>query len=220
MQENRLVKVGAVFAILGTVIGAIGNLAHPREVDYENIIDSTIVVVAETPNWIPLHLALVVAVVFSTMGVGALSRSIGGSGSGISRLGFISILIGGAGLVLNLALDGVAVPTAVEAGESLIAATLITGSNALFAINVIVFFGIGFLLMGLGVAMSNNYPRILGWVAAAGGGLNIAVGAMMSVNGQSVDTTNLFLVGSLLTTVWLFVMAILMFGKGGKEAGA
>jgi hypothetical protein len=108
----------------------------------------------------------------------------------------------------------------VEAGESLIAATLITGSNALFAINVIVFFGIGFLLMGLGVAMSDNYPRILGWVAAAGGGLNIAVGAMMSVNGQSVDTTNLFLVGSLLTTVWLFVMAILMFGKGGKEAGA
>lgn len=210
MQDSGLIRTGAVFAIVGTIIGAIGNVLHPRDVDYDSIIDSTILAVAESPRWVAIHLALVVAVVLSVMGLGALSRSIRGPGSGLGRLAYIAVLIGGTGLAINLALDGVGTWTAVNAGESLTAATLITANNALFAINVVIFFGIGFLFLGLAVAFSDNYPAILGWVAFLAGGLNIVIGGMMSIDGQTLTTTNGFLVGSLVTTVWLFVMAILM----------
>ena len=66
----------------------------------------------------------------------------------------------------------------------------------------------------LAVAMSDNFPKWLGWVAAALGLISLVVGFYQSYDGLSVEVTNyVFATVATPLTVWVLVMAIL---KGRK----
>ena len=77
-----------------------------------------------------------------------------------------------------------------------------------------VLFGATFILYGLAVAMSDNFPKWLGWAAAVLGLISLVIGFYQSYDGLSVKVTNYaFASVATLLTVWVLVMAVLMGRK-------
>ena len=84
----------------------------------------------------------------------------------------------------------------------------------IFSAWIILFFGATFILYGLAVAMADNFPKWLGWAAAALGVVALGVGFYQAYDGLSVAvTTYAFSITATLLTVWVLVMAILMGRK-------
>jgi hypothetical protein len=89
-----------------------------------------------------------------------------------------------------------------------------------FSAWIILFFGATFIVYGLAVALSGNFPKWLGWVAAVLGLVSLVVGFYQAYDGLSVTITNYAFAGSAtLLTVWVLVMAILM-GRKTMQAEA
>ena len=79
---------------------------------------------------------------------------------------------------------------------------------------IILFFGVTFIVYGLAVAMSDNFPKWMGWIAAALGLVSLVAGLYQSYDGLSVFITSYVFSGTAtLLTVWGLVMAILMARK-------
>ena len=76
------------------------------------------------------------------------------------------------------------------------------------------FFGATFIAYGLAVAMSDNFPKWMGWVAAALGLIALVVGFYQAYGGLSVFIRNYAFAGTAtLLTLWVLVMPILTARK-------
>lgn len=79
--------------------------------------------------------------------------------------------------------------------------------------------GLTFLLYGLALASGTVYPRWAGWVALSAGAALAYHGAVV-VAYDGFAPSSLGLVGLLLVTAWAFIMAVLMWRNGGRQAAA
>ena len=111
--------------------------------------------------------------------------------------------------------DGVAAAPESEKATALrVAEAMEEVDVGVFSAWIILFFGATFIVYGPAVAMSDNFPKWLGWVAAALGVVSLVVGFYQAYDGLSVFITNYAFAGSAtLLTVWVLVMAILMARK-------
>jgi hypothetical protein len=171
-------RIGGASAVLGALVGLVGNLLHPATSGPADPA-ATARVVAESQIWIPVHLALVVAFELMLGGLVGIHDSITGGlpvrsrGSDwprrplaprsascssrstvrreASRRRMAGRARGGSG----------GSPRRIRAVDSINFA-LISPLNLVFA-------GITFVLFGLAAALSGVYPRWSGWVVAAAG---------------------------------------------------
>lgn len=90
---------------------------------------------------------------------------------------------------------------------------------SLFSVWIFAFFGVTFILYGLAVALSDVYPKWLGWVALVVGTGGALVGLVQALQGPSVlVTVVLFVVGFILLTLRVSVMGVLMWRRAGAAA--
>ena len=89
---------------------------------------------------------------------------------------------------------------------------------ALAALFNIVFAGVAFVLYGLAVALSDRYPRWLGWVVVVAGVGSVAAGLVQAAAGESTALTRvLTIIFPTVITLWLIEMGVLVLRKASAE---
>jgi Domain of unknown function (DUF4386) len=172
-------RVGGGSAMLGAILGLVGNLIHPGTSGPAHPAE-TARVVAHSSIWIPLHVALLVSFIFMLGGLVAIHDSITrGRAAVVARFGLIAAIVGTAGGVVLLSLDGFAAKHLADswlAAPSTLRASALASFRAEDSINFallsplnLVFAGFTFVLFGVAAAQSGVYPRWLGLVAVVGG---------------------------------------------------
>ena len=224
MPERTLIRIGSISAIIGAVILMASNLLHARSPDIEITVEQ-IKTVAGSDIWVTDHLLFVLGALLMFGGLVALQRSITSEpGASWARFGYLGALVSSGLAVVLGGIDGIASKVIADAWAAATGpekATALMISEALeeidiglFSIYIIVFFGITFILYGLAVALSEVYPKWLGWVAVALGIASFTVGTVHAYVGLSVlGTVYLFSGFASLLIVWVFVMGILMWRK-------
>jgi hypothetical protein len=217
-------RLGGASAVVGAILGLVLNLAHPATSGPGNPVQ-TAQVVANSQIWVPLHLGIIVAFVLMLGGLIAIHDSIsGGLAGALARFGLGAAVVGTAGAVVLVTLDGFA---AKHLAESLVSAPNETRATALAAFSAedsinfallsplnLVFAGFTFVLYGLAVAFGTVYPRWLGWIAVVGGVGGAVSGVMQAYIGEpSAITTALGIAAPTIITLWLLAIGILLMRR-------
>src|SRR5918996_1010483 len=219
-EDFRVFRIGWMAAIVGSLLGLVGNLMHP--VTPIGNPEGVARVIAESGIWVPVHLAIVLGIVLMLGGLVALRHSIrDGLAGALARFALIAAVAGAAiGLVLVI-LDGVAARQLAEEwaaaapGRRELALGLVQANEtinfALASLFNVVFAAATFILFGLAVAVGDAYPRWLGWVAIGAGVLSVGAGAIQASIGEPTDATRvLTIIGPTVITLWLLVMGMLL----------
>ena len=222
-EDFRVFRIGGMAAIVGSLLGMVGNLMHP--VTPIGNPKGVARVIAESGIWVPVHLAIVLGIVLMLGGLLALRHSIrDGLAGALARFALIAAVAGAAiGLVLVI-LDGVAArqlaqewAAAAPEGRELALGLVQTNETINFALASlfnVVFAAATFILYGLAVAVGDAYPRWLGWVAVGAGVLSVGAGAIQASIGEPTDATRvLTIIGPTVITLWLLVMGMLLLRK-------
>ena len=226
MPERTLLRIGSVSAIVGAIFLIVFNVLHPRS----EAVDDTrahLQVIADSGIYQAVHIGILVGALLALGGLAALYRSIAAEpGAALARLGFAGALVGTATVALDIATDGIALKVVADAWASSQDPALFQDVGGLeqvvigiFSIWVLVLFGVSYSLYGLAVALSDVYPKLLGWAA-----LVVAIGAALIglaeafIGHSSVLTNILFPIASILLTLWVLVMGVLMWRRAGAAA--
>ncbi len=221
--ERWVYRMGGAAAVVGAVLGMVGNLIHP--VTPMDDPEGVARVIAESGTWVPIHLAIVIGIALILGGLIAIHDSIRGGVAGVlARFGLFAAVAGiTVGLIL-VTLDGVAAPQLAEEwaaappDQRAVALSLVTANEtinfALASLFNILFAGVTFILFGLAVAFSGAYPRWLGWIVVAAGIGSIAAGSVQAFTGEPSDTTRILtIIGPTVITLWVLGMGILLLRR-------
>jgi len=209
----------------------VGNLIHP-ETPGPGDPEGTVRVVAESQIWVPVHLALMVAFVLMLGGLVAIHESIqGGLPGALARLGLAVGIAGTTAGVVVVTLDGFAAKRLADFWLSAPVDTRATAvglfrveeaiSFALLSPLNLVFAGFTFVLYGLAAALSDVYPRWLGWVVAVAGVGGAASGVIQAYMGEpTAFSTAAGIAAPTVITLWLMVTGVLLIRRGLRPAAA
>ncbi len=220
-DDRTLIRIGSVSAIIGAVLFMIANVLHPRSPDIEST-QAQIETVAASDLWLSDHLVLLVSGLLLLGGLIALRKSITSQpGAAWAEFGYASALVSTGVWVVLVGLDGIAskvvhdaYAAAPGAGTLAIAEMMEEIDIGLFSTFIIVFFGVTLLLYGLGVALSDDFPRWLGWVAVVLAIASLIIGFVQAYTGLSVLVTSTLFAGfSSFLTLWLLIMGVLMWRR-------
>jgi hypothetical protein len=224
-DKRWVFMIGGSSAAAGAILGLVGNLIHPATSGPGHPAE-TARVVAGSDIWIPLHITLLVSFILILGGLVAIHDSItGGLPGALARFGLSAAVVGTAGGVVLLSLDGFAAkhladswlsappelrPAALASfrAEDSINFALLSPLNLVFA-------GFTFVLFGLAAAFSHDYPPWLGWAAVTGGVGGALSGVVQAYIGEpSTITTALGIAAPSVITLWLLTMGIILVRKG------
>jgi Domain of unknown function (DUF4386) len=211
---------GALF-IAGAVIGLVGNALHPHTADPDAA--ATVRAIAQNGAWVGIHLAIIVAILLIIGGLVGLAEQLNGtSASPLARLGLAAALVGGAVVTVSSAMDGFVMkalalssagaPAAEAATAQRIAIAVKDADFGIWSIGMLVFFGAAFACFGMAVSASPRFAGWFGWVAVVGaGGATVAALLQIAASGEVQAAETIFLVSSLLLTLWTLAVGVLMW---------
>jgi hypothetical protein len=227
MSERLTSRIGAVALPLGIILFFVSTSFHPSR---EDPMDNRAVFMeyAQSDSWIAVHLVQYFAVLLIIGGLVALYYSITaerGAGAGLARFGIAAAVATAASFTILQAVDAVALKLAVDAWVSAPAdqeSAYFAAAEAVrwteIGVNSFSFFllGLTLFLYGLALALGAVYPRWAGWVAAVTGAALMYHGAVV-VAYKGFVTSISSLVGVLLLTIWVFIMAVLMWRNSSRR---
>lgn len=214
-------RIGAVGAVVGSLLAMVGNLLHPATPVGRS--EGVARAIAESAAWAPIHLMIVAGLILMFAGLIALSRSLkGGLAGALAYLGSIAAIAGITIGILLVMLDGVAAKHLADVwatspqAEKADALRLVLAEESLnFAIASafnILFAGVTYILLGLAVALSRVYPRGLGWVAVAMGLGCIVAGLIQALTGEpTLVTKTLTIIFPTVITLWTALLGVLLW---------
>jgi len=225
MQDKTLLRIGAVLLITGVILTFVGGALHPLVSDpgdTEAIIQS----IVDSPSWAGLHVVILAGGFLMIVSMMALYRSfLEGLGATLAKLGFAAAIVGGGLYLVSIAIEGSgalkvladawasaadkAVPFAVAEAVYLVGMDI-------FSAGWIVFGGVAPILFGFAIALSDFYPKWLGWVAVVAGVGNALIAIVLFSQGWSQATDMIFTGFGLLLNLWQLVMGVFMWRKAGK----
>jgi hypothetical protein len=222
-KEIWFFRIGAIAAVVGSLLGMIGNLIHP--VTPINNPEGVAHTIAHSEAWTPIHLIIIVGLILMLGGLVAISRSIKkGLASTLARFSYVAAIAGITIGLLLVTLDGLAAKQLADAWalapqEEKAAALRIllaeeTMNFALAALFNILFAGVTYILLGLAVATGTIYPRWLGWPVIVAGSGSIIVGFIQAVSGESSHEIKIMtIIFPTIITLWTALMGVLLLRK-------
>jgi len=228
-DEGGIFRIGSVAGIIGSLLAMVGNLLHPATPigDPEGVAQT----IAQSERWVLVHLVIVVGLILMLGGLVAISRSIeGGMAGALAQLGSVAAVAGVTVGLVTVIVDGVAAKHLAEVWEAAppeeAAAALQvvvaeeTINFALAALFNILFAGVTFIVLGLAVAWSGEYPGWLGWVAVVAGIGSVPVGLVQAYTGESIGFTRIAtIIFPTIITLWVVVMSVLWLRKAASKSG-
>jgi hypothetical protein len=228
-EEGGILRIGAVAGILGSLLAMVGNLLHPATPigDPEGVAQT----IAQSERWVLVHLVILVGLILMLGALVALSRSIeGGLAGALAQLGSVAAVAGVTVGVVLVIVDGVAAKHLADAWEAAppeeaaAALRVVVAKEAinfaLAALFNILFAGVTFILLGLSVAWSGEYPGWLGWVAVVAGVGSVPVGLVQAYTGESIGFTRIAtIIFPTIITLWVVVMSVLVWRKAASTSG-
>jgi Domain of unknown function (DUF4386) len=218
-----VLRIGGWAAIIGSILAGVGNLVHPVTPEDDPV--GVAQVIADSDPWTPIHLVIVLGIFLMLGGLIAIYQTIrGGLAGALARFGLFAAVAGVTiGLILVI-LDGVAARQLAQEwasaapSEKATALGLVhvneTINFALASLFNFVFAAATFILFGLAVAMSDVYPRWLGWVAVIAGLASIGAGSIQALVGEPTTASRVLTIfGPTVITLWLLVMGILLLRR-------
>src|SRR5512132_4377564 len=222
-EARGVFRLGGASAIIGAILGGVGNLVHPYTPENDPV--GVARVIAHSEIWVSVHLAIVLGIVWMLGGLVAVYRSIrSGLPGALARFGlFVGVAGATIGLVLVI-LDGVAARQLAQEwasaapDEKATARGLVhmneTINFALASLFNFVFAAATFILFGLAVALSDGYPRWLGWVVVGAGAASIGAGLIQAAVGEPTAASRILtILGPTVITLWLLIMGILLLRR-------
>jgi hypothetical protein len=226
--DRRIYLIGGIAAIVGSLMGLVGNLVHPATpLDDPEGVARTI---ADSGAWTAIHLVIVVGIVLMLGGLVALYRLLRDSpGAALARFGLAAGIVGIAIGVVLVILDGVAAKElaaqwAIAPLEERAMALRIVLANetvnfALASSFNIVFGGATFILFGLAVAASEVYRPWFGWIVVVAGIASVGAGLVQAFPGEPTTASRvLTIIGPSVITLWLLAIGILLVRKARQTA--
>ena len=225
-SEARIIRIGSVGGIVGSLLAMVGNLLHPAPPigDPEGVART----IAESEIWVPVHLVIVLGLILMLGGLVAIARSIeGGLPGALAQLGSVAAVAGVTVGVVLVIVDGVAAKHLAEAWEAAppeeraVALRVVLAEEtinfALAALFNLLFAGVTFILFGLAVAWSGAYPRWLGWIVVVAGIGSVPVGLVQAYTGESVSFTRIAtIIFPTIITLWVVGMSVLVFRQEAR----
>jgi hypothetical protein len=226
-EEGEIFRVGSVAGFVGALLAMVGNLLHPATPtgDPEGVART----IAQSENWVLVHLVIVVGLILMLGALVAISRSIeGGLPGALAQLGSVAAVAGVTVGVVLVIVDGVAAKHLADAWEAAppeeaaAALRVVLAEEAinfaLAALFNILFAGVTFILLGLAVAWSGEYPGWLGWVAVVAGVGSVPVGLVQAYTGESIGFTRIAtIIFPTIITLWVVGMSVLLLRKAGRR---
>jgi hypothetical protein len=223
-------RLGAAALPLGVVLIAVFEVFHPqREDPMAN--PAVFLEYANSDSWTTVHLGQYFGFLLILGGLVALYYSVSarqGVGAGLAPFGLAAAVTTAASYTVLQAVDGITLKRAVDAWASAPADQQTAAFAAAEAVrwtemgmNALSNFltGLTLLLIGVAIALGGAYPRWTGWMAAASG-LAFAYNGLVEVAYEGFVPSIAKPVGILLLAVWAFIMAALMWRKGGRRSVA
>jgi hypothetical protein len=184
---------------------------------------------AHSDSWIAVHLAQYLAVLLTIGSLVALYYSISakpGASAALGRFGLAGAVTTAASYTLPQAVDGIALKRAVDAWASAppdqeVAAFAAAEAVRWIEIGIIslsfYLLGLTLFVYGLALALGAIYPRWVGWIGAvAGAALMYNSAVVVAYKGFVTSISGM--VGLLFMTVWVFIMAVLKWRNGNRQA--
>jgi len=219
-------RITPALLVIGAIIGLIGNALHPHIVNPST--ESKLRVIADTSIWVSVHVAVIVAVLLVIGGlVGFGAANSDPSAAPLMRLGTGAALVGGALVSVSTSIDGFAMrPMALawasaQSEEAVAIARIARGVDqagfAIWSIGMLVFFGFAFICLGLAANATGRFPALFGW-AAVGGGVLSGTAALLQIanTGENSAAETLFLIGSVVITLWSLVLGVMLSRRSGS----
>ena len=225
-ENPHIFAIGSKAAIVGSLLGLVGNLIHPATPlgDPQGVAR----VIAANDAWFAIHFGIVIGITLMFGGLIALYHSIrGGLPEALARFGLFAAGVGIAvGLILTI-LDGVAAKQLADEWASATAETrfialqnVLTNETMNFALASLfnfIFAGVTFILFGLAVALSDVYPRWLGWVVVAAGLVSVGASLVQGAPGEPTSLSRILtIIGPTIITLWLLIIGVLMGRKASQ----
>jgi hypothetical protein len=220
--ERTLLRIGAVSTVLGIITLFVAEAFHSGHNPAD--LEATLPEYAANTNWEVVHIGQFLGYALVLVGLVALYRSImEGRGAALARLGYVSAVVATAIYAVNQAVDGVAIKFVADEWVSAPAAEKADAFRVAEAVRHIeigltsfaeLTLGTALLLYGLTIALSEIYPKWLGWAAVAVGLGWIALGLLVAYNGFT--QADLGLLASTLMALWLLVLTVFLWRKAGR----
>jgi hypothetical membrane protein len=212
-------STGSAFAVAGGIAAVVGNLLAPRFDQNDNV--QVYRAVAASDRLAPANLVLILAFILTTIGILAIASSLrGGRGNDAAWLGSAAVAAGGAiALAQNsLELFGLRQMARVFAGAdgqnqqgAFWATSALDKANAsLFSTWTFLLLGLGPLLISIAMMQARAFPSWVAIVGLVAGVICAFVGVANLVTEDQSSLNLVFLVGSLLATVWVIAAGVLL----------
>src|SRR5215211_7532970 len=228
-EEGSIFRMGAIAGIVGSLLAMVGNLLHPATPigDPQGVART----IAQSERWVLVHLVIVVGLILMLGALVAISRSIeGGLPGAVAQLGSVAAVAGVTVAVVLVIVDGVAAKhladarEAAPAEEGAAALRVVVAEEAInFALASlfnILFAGVTFILLGLAVAWSGEYPVWLGWVVVVAGVGSVLVGLVQAYTGESIGFTRIAtIIFPTIITLWVVGMSVLLWRMASSRSG-
>lgn len=219
-REVSILKIGAGCAVVGTAGYLVAFLLHGDLPDQTT--ESVLQFIAPRP-WAFHHLVIVACLLLWLAALTGLASSLtGGTEWALGRLGQVSAILGTTVLLWHYNIDGPALEQVADAWATSSGAEratelergtiLLLATSGMFPLYVALLLGLPFVLFGVAVVVSRNYPSWLGWVAAAAGALALLVGTT-NFAGLDLLPMSLFVLTVLVLDFWMLATARFMWRR-------
>ena len=227
--RRAALRVGASSGIAGAIILLVSNAAHPRPARSDvGEHEAFLRLASDSDAWILIHLGIVFGAVLFLGGLTALALALqDGRSAWLARLGLVAAIVGTAVSVVQHSLDTaygkVADDWASATGadkENLasVAGALEDVDFTMLAINIVVLFGVTFVLLGLAASRGEAIPPALGPVAVAAGVAAMVVGTAQVFTGPSDLTLFVFPALAALLSLWVLVACVVVWRRSALDS--
>ena len=220
-------RLTAILLMAGAVAGVVGNSLDTHSAASVTL---TLQSIVGSPAYVAVHLTIIVAVLLVIGGLVGLAHLLDdGPAGALARLGLAAALLGGAIVTVSTAVDGFVMKSlaldwaTAPASEAATALRLAGAVNlvdfGIWSAGMLVLFGMAFACFGAALVVSGRFPAWLGWIAVASGVGSFVAALMQIANGGEVQAAEtLFLVTSMLITLWAFAVGVLLW-RSASESG-
>jgi hypothetical protein len=207
--------------VVGALLALVANGLHPHPSEFN--IQALLQEIGTSSAWTGVHLTLIFGLVLILGALLAITVTMEGEpGATVARFACLAAMVGGVLILTSTAMDGFGMnhiarawldaPAAEKAAALRIADGFENAQYAVYSLSVAIFLGLGIFLYGVATLLSSTFPRALGWLAIVAGAGAFVVGVAQTQSGPALRGTEIFfVVFSLLSTAWVFMMGVLMW---------